>query len=49
MTEKNPQQIININPLPPEPSRSPVEVAAGCFLVIVAVGVALALLAGAIW
>lgn len=50
MSKKQPSQIININPLPPEPPRgSPAELALGCFALIIAAGVALALVAGAIW
>ena len=49
---KGPQQIININPLPPDPApRGPscIEMSAALFLLIIAAGVALALLAGSIW
>ena len=51
MTKKHPpQQIININPLPPEPPRhGPADWFLGCAVLIIAAGVALALIAGAIW
>lgn len=49
---KQPQQIININPLPPDPApRGPscIEAAIALAIGIIAAGIALALLAGAIW
>lgn len=51
MTKKDiPTQIININPLPPEPGRNgPAELLIGCFVLVIGVGVAFALVAGAIW
>ena len=45
-----PTQIININPVPEPAPRAPtLDLAVGCFLVVVGLGVALALVAGAIW
>ena len=49
---KQPYQVININPLPPDPTpRGPscIEAAVALAVAIVAGGVALALVAGAIW
>jgi hypothetical protein len=49
---KQPYQVININPLPPDPApRGPscIEAAVALAVAIVAGGVALALLVGAIW
>ena len=50
MSKKVPQQIININPLPPEPPRhGPAELTLSCFVILVGFGVLLALALGAIW
>lgn len=45
---EQPRQVININPLPPEHNR-PAERPLDLFALIIAAGVALALIAGAIW
>ena len=43
----NPQQIIIINGPQGEPPRSPADWAAGCLIIIIGIGVAIALIIGA--
>ena len=50
MSKNEPTQIININPLPPEPPRTgPAELTLSCFVILVGIGVLFALVAGAIF
>ena len=50
MSKKPPTQIININPLPPEPPRHGLaELTLSCFVILVGIGVLFALIAGAIF